>query len=265
MQKQYLVKYIKGGLPTLVTSIEDYKLGDKVVLEIDGAIFFGEVVKVTEGEQDETLPLIMRTASKEDEQKYVKNSKREREALNKAKEICARHTDEIKLLTADYSLNDSKLVFTFSSDNRIDFRNLVKDLATAFKTRIELKQIGVRDETKIMGGLGPCGKEVCCKQFLNYIPQTSIKMAKNQSLSLNPTKISGLCGRIMCCMSYENDNYVAVLNRMPKVNSLVKVDGREGKVIYNDILKEKVTVKFEDGDKSEIIEYDLDKVAREGK
>ncbi len=263
MQKQYLVEYLKGGMPSLVTSVEDFDVGAKVVVEIDGALFFGEVVKVVTGDSEGELPIILRAANEADLKKHEANVKFERVALNKAKEICVKHTNELKLLTADSSLNDSKLVFTFSSENKVDFRSFVKELASIFKTRIELKQIGIRDETKIMGGLGPCGKEVCCRQFLNQIPQTSIKMAKNQSLSLNPTKISGLCGRIMCCMSYENDFYASVLAKMPKVNSTVKVDGKIGTVVFNDVLKEKVTVKFEDGDKSEIIEYSLDKFNKE--
>ncbi len=261
MQKQYLVKYLKGGMPSLLTSADDFNVGDKVVAEIDDSIFFGEVVKiVSEKHGNDELPLILRKATNDDIKKHESNLKKEKDALNKAKKICEKHTDEIKLLTADYSLNDSKLVFTFSSEGKVDFRNFVKELASAFKTRIELKQIGVRDEAKIMGGYGPCGKEVCCKQFLNSIPPTSIKMAKNQGLSLNPAKISGLCGRIMCCMSYENGFYSEVLARMPKVNSEVTVKGQKGKVVYNDVLREKVTVKFENDDQNEIIEFDLNDI-----
>jgi len=260
MQKQYLVKYIKGGMPSMLTSIEDFVEGNKVVVEIDGALFYGEVLKVINSDEFEDLPVILRLANSNDEKKNAENNKKERDALNKAKVICVKHTEGLKLLTVDFSLNDSKVVFTFSSENKVDFRSFVKELASVFKTRIELKQIGARDETKIMGGIGLCGKEVCCKQFLNSLPPTSIKMVKNQSLSLNPQKISGVCGRIMCCMSYENDFYASVLAKMPKVNSIVTINGKKGTVMYNDILKEKVTVKFEDGDKTEIEEFDLDKI-----
>ena len=151
----------------------------------------------------------------------------------------------MKLIDVEYTFDNNKVIFYFTADGRVDFRELVKDLATIFKTRIELRQIGVRDEAKMLGGLGPCGRPMCCSTFLGDFASVSIKMAKEQNLSLNPTKISGICGRLMCCLNYEQSTYEDIRKRIPKVGSIVKTEGGTGVVVSNNIIKESVKVKLE--------------------
>ena len=150
----------------------------------------------------------------------------------------------MKLIDVEYTFDNNKVIFYFTADGRVDFRELVKDLATIFKTRIELRQIGVRDEAKMLGGLGPCGRPMCCSTFLGDFASVSIKMAKEQNLSLNPTKISGICGRLMCCLNYEQSTYEDIRKRIPKVGSIVKTEGGTGVVVSNNIIKESVKVKL---------------------
>ena len=159
------------------------------------------------------------------------------------------HSLEMKIVDVEYTFDNNKVIFYFTADGRIDFRELVKDLAAIFRTRIELRQIGVRDEAKMIGGIGPCGKECCCTQFLGEFEPVSIKMAKEQSLSLNPTKISGLCGRLMCCLKYEQDNYEEILARMPQVGAIVKTPQGRGTIVETYTLLEtvKVKVRLKDG------------------
>ena len=159
----------------------------------------------------------------------------------------------MKMIDAEYTFDMSKLSFSFTADNRVDFRELLKSLASEFKTRIELRQVGARDESKILGGYGPCGRPLCCSNHLRDFGKVSIKMAKDQGLSLNPTGINGVCGRLMCCLAYEEDEYSKVLQRMPKLNSKVKTPEGEGTVTFNNVLKEEVSVKFVNEDGSYII------------
>ncbi len=169
---------------------------------------------------------------------------------------------EMKIDGVVISLDKSKITIYFTSDGRVDFRNLVKELATNFKSRIELKQIGPRDEVRCMGGFGPCGKVCCCKEFLNNFDHVTIKMAKTQNLSLNPTKISGLCGRLMCCLAYENEHYSETASLMPKINSEVMTPNGKGVVMYNDLLKRQVTVKFGGDNQTELKVYDVNDIKK---
>lgn len=160
----------------------------------------------------------------------------------------------MKLIDVEYTFDNNKVIFYFTAEGRVDFRDLVKDLATIFKTRIELRQIGVRDEAKMLGGLGPCGRPLCCSTFLGDFASVSIKMAKEQNLSLNPTKISGICGRLMCCLNYEQSTYEDIRKRLPKVGSLVETERGKGEVVSNNLLKEKVAVKFKISKNEDVVE-----------
>ena len=166
----------------------------------------------------------------------------------------------MKLIDVEYTFDNHKVIFYFTADGRVDFRELVKDLATIFKTRIELRQIGVRDEAKMIGGLGPCGRTLCCSSFLGDFASVSIKMAKEQNLSLNPTKISGICGRLMCCLNYEQSTYEDIRKRMPKVGSIVKTEDGKGEVISSSIVKEKVKVKLRKNDEDVIEEFNINDI-----
>ncbi len=193
-------------------------------------------------------------------------SKQNKTEAEKVKETVKQKVNELELeMKIDgvvISLDKTKITIYFTSDGRVDFRNLVKELATNFKSRIELKQIGPRDEVRCMGGFGPCGKVCCCKEFLNDFDHVTIKMAKTQNLSLNPTKISGLCGRLMCCLAYENEHYSETASLMPKINSEVMTPNGKGVVIFNDLLKRQVTVKFGGDNQTEIKVYDLNNIKK---
>ena len=166
----------------------------------------------------------------------------------------------MKLIDVEYTFDNHKVIFYFTADGRVDFRELVKDLATIFKTRIELRQIGVRDEAKMIGGLGPCGRAMCCSTFLGDFASVSIKMAKEQNLSLNPTKISGICGRLMCCLNYEQTTYEDIRKRLPKVGSIVKTEEGNGEVVGNSIVKEIVKVKVKRGDEEAVKEFKIEDI-----
>jgi cell fate regulator YaaT (PSP1 superfamily) len=219
-----------------------------VVVETARGVEFGEcVIGIKEiSEEDIVAPLksVLRIATEEDINKHFNNKDKEKEAF----EICLKKIQEheltMKLIDVEYTFDNNKVIFYFTADGRVDFRELVKDLATIFKTRIELRQIGVRDEAKMLGGLGPCGRPMCCSTFLGDFASVSIKMAKEQNLSLNPTKISGICGRLMCCLNYEQSTYEDIRKRMPKVGSIVKTIEGTGEVFSNSTVKESVKVKL---------------------
>lgn len=221
---------------------------DCVIVETVRGMEFGQVTLIDKEVDEATFqnPLkdVIRVATKEDFKKNEENKQKSKEAL----EICIKkaknHNLDMKFIDAEYTFDNSKVIFYFSADGRIDFRELVKDLAAVFRTRIELRQIGVRDESKMLGGLGHCGREFCCRKFLCDFQPVSIKMAKDQGLSLNPTKISGACGRLMCCLSYEQCGYEEKLKRVPRVGSLVSTPMGEGTVISSNILKEEISVKL---------------------
>ena len=242
--------------------------GDFVIVETARGIEFGEVVTPVREINDEQLsaPLkqVVRIATAQDVQHAQDNKRSEKEAYAICQKKIGEHKLDMKLVSVEYTFDNSKILFYFTANGRVDFRSLVKDLAAVFKTRIELRQIGVRDEAKMLGGLGPCGRPVCCGSFLGDFQPVSIKMAKEQNLSLNPTKISGVCGRLMCCLKYEQDNYEQTRKRMPKVGKEVMTPDGAGVVWDLNIIKETVRVRIQKGDSSELKDYPVEDVQRLG-
>ena len=238
--------------------------GMEVIVETARGIEFGYVSIANRMEPVTSLAAalrpVVRIATEADCERHARNVEKEAEAIK----ICAKKIEEhslaMKLVEAEYTFDNSKLTFYFSADGRVDFRELVKDLASVFRTRIELRQIGIRDEAKLLGGLGICGRPFCCCTFLYDFNQVSIKMAKEQNLSLNSTKISGTCGRLMCCLRYENDVYDEEIRRTPRVDSIVRTKNGSGVVIDSQPLSGKVTVRFGDDDSGEVKSYDRDEV-----
>ena len=242
--------------------------GDAVIVETARGIEYGEVVTGVHEVPDEeiTPPLkpVVRIATVEDAQRQQDNRRKEKEAYAICQKKIIEHRLEMKLVSVEYTFDNSKILFYFTANGRVDFRALVKNLAAVFRTRIELKQIGVRDEAKMLGGLGLCGRPVCCAQFMGDFQPVSIKMAKEQNLSLNPTKISGVCGRLMCCLKYEQDHYEATRKRMPRVGRDVMTPDGVGTVQEVNILKETVRVRITNGDSSELKDYPAEEVKRLG-
>ena len=216
------------------------KIGDRVIVETARGIEYGYVVlgnrEVEDSKVVPPLKAVIRMATPEDEAVEKRNKEKEKEAFRICQEKIKKHNLEMKLIDAEYTFDNNKVLFYFTADGRIDFRELVKDLASVFKTRIELRQVGVRDETKIMGGIGICGRPFCCSTFLGEFQPVSIKMAKEQGLSLNPTKISGTCGRLMCCLKYEQAAYEDLLRTTPRVGSVVRTKEGRGTVIEVNLL-----------------------------
>ena len=226
--------------------------GQKVIVETSQGQEIGEATTGIREVHEETLkaPLkkVVRIATKKDIRNDEENRKKEKEAFKIAEEKIKKYKLDMNLTEVEYKFDNSKIIFFFTADGRIDFRELVKELAAIFKTRIELRQIGVRDEVKKIGGNGVCGRELCCCSFLDNFEAVSIKMAKEQNVSLNPSKISGNCGRLMCCLKYEQDVYEDKLKRLPKIGAIVKTEDGEGTVDSIQTLKEMIRVKFKDGD-----------------
>ena len=217
--------------------------------------------EVSEESVVQPLKPVIRIATEQDEKQAEKNRQKEKEAFKICLEKIAKHKLDMKLVEAEYTFDNNKLLFDFTADGRIDFRELVKDLAAVFRTRIELRQIGVRDETKIMGGYGICGRELCCHTFLSEFAPVSIKMAKEQNLSLNPTKISGVCGRLMCCLKNEEETYEYLNSRLPNVGDYVTTDdGLKGEVSAVNVLRQLVKVLVEVNDEKELREYQADQL-----
>lgn len=225
----------------------EIKEGDGVIVETARGTEYGDVVtppqEVEEGKIVAPLKSVVRVATEQDREQRDKNRARESEAYAICMEKIQAHNLEMKLVDVEYTFNGSKIVFYFTADGRVDFRELVKDLASVFKTRIELRQIGVRDEAKMLGGLGSCGRPVCCKAFLSDFTPVSIKMAKEQNLSLSPTKISGICGRLMCCLKYEQDAYESMRKQMPRPGREVYTPDGSGTVLENNVITERTRVK----------------------
>ena len=221
-----------------------------VVVETARGLEYGTIVVGKKEIDEESLvsPLkpIIRIATEEDTKIYNENKEKAKETFQVCLEKIKEHNLTMYLIDCEYTFDRNKLIFYFTAEGRIDFRELVKDLAAIFKTRIELRQIGVRDEAKSIGGLGPCGRSLCCSSWLGDFQPVSIKMAKDQSLSLNPTKISGICGRLFCCLKYEHDVYVEAIEKVPPVGAIVKVDDNKGKIIETNPLLEQVKVEFND-------------------
>lgn len=240
---------------------EEYEKGDFVIVETVRGIEIGEVVLENRGVPEESvvaeLKPVIRRADKEDFEKQKENKQKEKEAFSICLKKIKEHNLEMKLIDVEYTFDGSKILFYFTADGRIDFRELVKSLATIFRTRIELRQIGVRDEAKMLGGIGICGRELCCRKFLGDFEPVSIRMAKEQGLSLNPSKISGTCGRLMCCLKYEQDTYEQLLKRTPKVDALVKTPDGKGIVVESNILTGKLKVKLDKEEGTILHIYDV--------
>ena len=234
-------------------------LKQNVIVETARGIEFGLVVvpnrDVDESEIVAPLKKVIRIASDEDASHAADNDRKEKEAYNVCMHKINDHKLDMKLIDVEYTFDNNKVLFYFTADGRVDFRELVKDLAAVFKTRIELRQIGVRDESKMMGGIGICGRVLCCKSFLGEFQPVSIKMAKEQSLSLNPTKISGTCGRLMCCLKYEQEAYEDLLARVPKVGAIVDTPEGQGTVVGVNLLKEVLKIKLDIGNDPDLRVY----------
>lgn len=226
--------------------------GQNVIVETARGIEYGEIAitngRVTEEKIVAPLKDVIRVATEEDTKTFLENEKKSAEAFKTCEEKIQKHELDMKLIDVEYTFDNSKLLFYFTADGRIDFRDLVKELAAIYKTRIELRQIGVRDEVKMLGGYGMCGRELCCCNHLSDLNPVSIKMAKEQGLSLNPTKISGVCGRLMCCLKHEQEVYEEKLSRLPSVGSIVKTPEGTGTVEEVEVLKELVKVKLQSED-----------------
>lgn len=239
------------------------KEGDHVIVETARGVEYGKVVLTPRNikEEDVVHPLkeVLRVATKEDEEREQQNRIKEKEAFKICQKKIREHELDMKLIDAEYTFDNNKVLFYFTADGRIDFRQLVKDLAAIFKTRIELRQIGVRDETKILGGIGICGRCLCCHTYLSEFAPVSIKMAKEQNLSLNQTKISGVCGRLMCCLKNEQETYEALNKKLPGLGDIVTTpDGLQGTVQSVNVLRQLVKVVVEVNDEKEIQEFPVD-------
>lgn len=241
-----------------------FKVGDGAIVETARGLEYTFVTIANTEVSDEDikgeLKSVVRKATDKDTATYNDCAERRLPAIRQAQELANKRKLDMKFVDAEFAFEGGKVVFFFTSDNRIDFRELVKDLAAAFRVRIELRQIGIRDECKLKGGLGPCGRVCCCNDFLADFVRVSIKMAKHQGLSLNPSKISGLCGRLMCCLKYEDDYYADTLKFMPKVNSQITTPNGSGIVVSVDMLRQTVVCRVAAGDKddtTELHEYDL--------
>lgn len=244
----------------------DIEVGSHVIVETARGVEYGKVVlgrrEIDEDKMSSPLKPIIRIANENDAAQHEANRDKSRRAYDICIEKIKKHGLQMKLIDAEYTFDDNKVLFYFTADGRVDFRELVKDLASVFKTRIELRQIGVRDETKIVGGIGICGRELCCHKHLSEFVPVSIKMAKEQNLSLNPTKISGVCGRLMCCLKHEQDTYEYLNDRLPNLGDMVRtVDGKRGEVSSVNVLRQKVKlIVTQEDDTKEIEEYRIEDI-----
>lgn len=243
----------------------EVKRNDHVIVETARGIEYGTVVgsprEVGDDQVVQPLKPVLRIATERDDEQEAGNKEKEKEAFRICLEKIKKHGLEMKLIDAEYTFDNNKVLFYFTADGRVDFRDLVKDLASVFKTRIELRQIGVRDETKILGGIGICGRQLCCHGHLSEFVPVSIKMAKEQNLSLNPTKISGVCGRLMCCLKHEEETYEELNRRLPNVGDYVTTeDGLKGEVASVNVLRQLVKVIVDVGDEKEVQEYPVEQL-----
>jgi cell fate regulator YaaT (PSP1 superfamily) len=239
---------------------------DFVIVETVRGVEFGRVVIAPKkvGENDVVLPLkkVLRIADQKDRMIVDENKQAASEAYQVCNDKVNEHDLDMKLVDVEYTFDRNKIIFYFTADGRVDFRELVKDLAAIFRTRIELRQIGVRDEAKMLGGIGPCGRMLCCSTFLGDFDPVSIKMAKDQNLSLNPTKISGLCGRLMCCLKYENDEYESAKELLPDIGEVIATPQGTGRVVGLNILERVLQVELKEQER--VLEYTLDEIIKEG-
>jgi cell fate regulator YaaT (PSP1 superfamily) len=239
---------------------------DYVIVETVRGVEFGKVVIARKqvDEHDVVLPLkkVVRIADQKDKLIVEENKLAAKEAYDVCCEKVSGHQLDMKLVDVEYTFDRNKVIFYFTADGRVDFRELVKDLASIFRTRIELRQIGVRDEAKMLGGIGPCGRMLCCSTFLGDFDPVSIKMAKDQNLSLNPTKISGLCGRLMCCLKYENDEYETAKDLLPDLGEIISTPMGRGKVVGLNILERILQVEIKEQER--VLDFTLDEILKEG-
>jgi len=245
-----------GGILYYDTNDMRPKVGDYVIVEVERGQDYAEVISepelILEGDLDKPLKKIVRIATKDDVHQISENKKRIKSAFQTCMKKLQERKLDMKLIDAEYSFDRTKLIFYFTSEGRVDFRELVKDLAHIFRVRIELRQIGVRDEAKMLGGFGHCGRPLCCASFLKAFEPVTIRMAKEQNLPLNPTKISGCCGRLMCCLGYEYENYRKYLKGLPKEGEKIKTKQGKGKVISVNALRRMVLVELEEGRQIEV-------------
>lgn len=242
----------KGSKKKHYYSGDNYKLDDLVVITTDKGEKIAKVLQVLEGKKDASVEKITRLASVEDYDKFLNNLKDADKALKKCKSLVLDYKLPMRILSAEYNLDRSQLIFMFTADERIDFRELAKRLASIYHTRIELRQIGARDKAKEVGGIGICGGELCCHSFLKKIDTVSMNMAKNQNLALNPSKINGCCGRLLCCLLYEDENYTKCSKNLPKVGEKIELNGKEGTIVAVDVLNRKLKV-LVDGEKIDYV------------
>lgn len=253
-----------GKIFTFMPTIENLKKGTKVVVETSRGKEIGFIATdvYDEAEEKLVLPLvgISRVATEKDLKRMDELMQKRPNIMEETEKLVKKYNLDMKVVDASFTLDGQKVIIDFVCEDRVDFRDLVKDLASVLKLRIELRQIGIRDQAKVVGGIGECGRECCCKKYLNDFDKVSIKMAKTQGLSLNTSKISGICGRLMCCLAYENEYYSEINAKMPKLNSKVSTKDGEGIVVYNNLLKQIVSVKFVNDDSVKIVEYPLSEV-----
>ncbi len=245
--KVAVVRLREAGNITAYSAGDGFNVGDYVIVEADRGLDYGEILEINEGVNNHSLRNIIRRVTSEDMKKIKDNRQKAKEAIKICFDKIKEYKLPMKLVEAEYSFDRKKIVFYFTSEDRVDFRELVKDLAKVFKIRIEMRQIGVRDEMRLFGGIGPCGRSLCCASFLKNFEPVSIKMAKQQKLPLNPSKISGICGRLMCCLFYEYKHYKELAKGLPKEGDKINTSKGRGKVIAVNILKRMVYVEFEDG------------------
>lgn len=259
---QVKVKYLNSSKEyTFNSNGFNLNVGDYVVVDTIHGQELAQVSSFDATRESEDLKPVIRIACDKDINKYKENIEKQKKLKQEVKKIVEKYELDMKVVSCELNLEGTKVIINFTSENRVDFRDLVKELASVLKLRIELRQIGPRDETKIVGGLGPCGQCVCCNRFLNECEHSTIKMAKNQNCSLNPSKISGLCGKLMCCLAYENEYYAETLKLMPKINTTVKTPDGSGTVVYNNLLKRTVQVRFGGKEElNEIKEYKLEDI-----
>lgn len=260
------VRFRKAGKIYFFSPAEyEIECGQHVIVETARGIEYGSVVfgpkDVEEDKVVQPLKSVIRIATPEDDEQELKNKEKEKKASEICLEKIKKHGLDMKLIGTEYTFDNNKVLFYFTADGRIDFRELVKDLASVFKTRIELRQVGVRDETKMLGGIGICGRSLCCSTYLSEFIPVSIKMAKEQNLSLNPTKISGICGRLMCCLKNEQEAYEYLNSNLPNVGETVKTfDGLKGEVKSVNVLRQKVKIVIEQNDEREEREYSVNEL-----
>lgn len=267
MQQKVGVRFKIGTkVYSFLSDIKNLEVGDYVIVETSlgqGYAVVDKIEELKEGEDLSNYKNVLRKATKEDKKQNEQNLDKERNAIAITKEYVEKLNLDMNIVNAEYSFDGSKVIIDFISDNRVDFRDLVKDLAVKLKTRIELRQIGIRDQAKMVGGIGICGRVCCCASHLKDFEKVSIKMAKVQGLALNPTKISGSCGRLMCCLEYENEYYSEVYPKMPKINGEVQTPDGVGTVMYANALKQLVSVKITSADGSTTIkDYSFDDIKK---